>query len=106
MKLDSINMSVACMTTPEQKKSIFKNYYSILTNVGGYNQKVDNYESKPNCYLSHIDSKISQTSRTKEEDDFWSENSRGYVKYFVWVDYETFVSMLNKILMRNAKIKF
>lgn len=99
-------MSIACMTTKEQKEFIFKNYCSILTNVGGYNQKVDNYSNKPNCYLSHIDNKINQTSRTKDEDDFWSSHSKGYAKYFVWVDYDDFIAKLNKVLMQNAKIKF
>lgn len=90
-------MSIACKTTPEQKTFIFDKYYDLLQNLGGYTIKIDNYSSKPNTYVSHIDGEIGQTSREPLDSD--AEN------YFIWEDYNTFITRLTNLLIKKQKIK-
>lgn len=97
-------MSIACETTKEQKELIFKNYTPLLIGRWGIES---NSEDKPNIYLNlHRSNKIGQTSRTKADDDFWSKNSRNYTPYFKWISFEELQNILDKELMKIAKIKF
>lgn len=99
-------MSIACETTIEQKQLIFKNYKKLLTDSRGSSEP--NFESKPNVYVNLLMSnKIGQTSRTQHDDDFWSKHlGTKYTPYFNWISFEELQTILNKELMKIAKIKF
>lgn len=87
---------IACRVTVEQKKFLYKNYYTLLSNLPGYNVKMSNYDSKPNVYITR-DNNLSQTSR--EPSDYDAKH------YFEWVDYDLFQKRLMNLLIIKKKIK-